>query len=80
MHAHRLGHAERGEDLVKHGHDDRAAPDAEQPGEHAGDDPGRRQRENEQDEFAERNAGHEDLEWRGGWSGRDVAHIAPAVH
>jgi hypothetical protein len=53
MHPHRLRHVEIAEHLVKHRHEDGAAADAEYPGQQAGDDPGCRERQSEEDEVGD---------------------------
>src|SRR4029079_945845 len=59
VHADLLRHAENSENLVQHGYDNGAAPDAEQAGEDAGGDSSHHDGSNEQYDFAERHPHHD---------------------
>src|SRR6185295_10469627 len=59
MHADLLGYTEDSKNLVKHGHDDGAAADAEQAGEDAGGDSSDHDGSNEQCDFSERHPHHD---------------------
>ena len=52
MHAHRLIHADNGQELIEHRHQHRPAANAEEPGHEPGDDAGGNERGNETQRLA----------------------------